>query len=118
MSVGTYKLTIYAGVAFERVLEFLDDDDVVVDLTGYDAKLVVRAERDSSTALLTMTSTPAAGLTVDGPAGTVTMALSAAETTALTWTTGVYDLVLMPSGGDPEEPYLEGGVEVIQAVSR
>ena len=118
MSMGIYRLLIYQGTEFERVFSFLDDTGAVMVLTDYTAKLTVRATRDAATTLLALTSSPAAGLTVNGVAGTVTMLLTAAQTTALTWTKGVWDLVLTPGAGDPEEPYVGGDVEVVKAVSR
>lgn len=56
-----------------------------IDITGYTAKVQIwRAASDNTgTALLALTSSPAAGLTVDGPTGKVTVQVSPTLTAAI-----------------------------------
>lgn len=54
-----------------------------IDITGYNATLQVSTDSSADTALLTLTSSPAAGLTVNGPAGQVSAHATPAQTLAL-----------------------------------
>jgi hypothetical protein len=71
-----------------------DDEGVVplVDLTGYTAAMKVRATGASSTVLLSLTS--GAGITLGGTAGTIRIAITAAQTLTLLDGWQVYDLLL------------------------
>lgn len=60
------------------------DPNNPIDITGYDAILAVCDDpADDPTPILTLTSNPAHGLTVNGPAGTVTVHATPAWTTTL-----------------------------------
>lgn len=73
-----------------------------VDLTGYTASLTVRG--NDGTTLLTLTPT------LGGTAGTIEATMSAASTSALTWTDGDYQLLL--TGGGDTTALLHGDFEV------
>lgn len=63
------------------------DLDNPIDITGYQARLQVRKE-PGSVAVLSLTSSPPGGLTVNGTAGTVDVRASPAQMTAIaagTW---------------------------------
>jgi hypothetical protein len=75
-----------------------------VDLTGYTARMTIRS-RLGGPALLTLT-VPAggtlgpneSGILLDPAASTVTVVISAADTAAMTWQRGVYDLEMELTG--------------------
>jgi hypothetical protein len=81
-----------------------------VDLTGYTAKLQIRASINSAV-LLTLTDT--AGIALDNTAKTITVTLTAAQIAALGITESVYSLQLTSSGGIPTQ-LVSGNVFVIQ----
>lgn len=54
---------------------------VPMNLTGYTARMQIRATADAATAILSLTSSPAAGLTLGGAAGTITAQLTHTQLT-------------------------------------
>lgn len=116
MTPGDYNLTIRQGGTFSRVLTWKDDAGDEINLTGYTARMQVRASHSSADVLLSLT-TENSRITLGGVAGTITLSLLAADTAALTWEWGVYDLELI-SGGGLVYPLLEGRVRVDREVTR
>lgn len=84
-----------------------------VDLTGATARMQIRA-RIGGELLLELT-TDNGGLAITGH-GTLTRTLSAAQTAALTWTEGVYDLEIEYADGTVQR-YLQGAVTVSREVT-
>ena len=70
-------------------------------LTSVTAVLTIRDAPLTGNILATLTSSPAAGLTIDTTAKTVTALLA---TAGLTWSTGYYDLELTDSTGKVTQP--------------
>lgn len=70
-------------------------------LTGVTAVMTIRDEPLTGTVLATLTSSPAAGLTIDASAKTITASLA---TAALTWSVGYYDLELTDATGRITQP--------------
>lgn len=85
-----------------------------VDLTGATARMQVR-DSIGGALLLELTSDNG-GLAITG-AGTLTRTLSAAQTAALTWAEGVYDLEIEYADGTVQR-YLQGAVTVSREVTR
>lgn len=84
-----------------------------VDLTGAEARMQIRAGLGG--ALLLELTTETGGLAITGP-GTLTRTMSAAQTAALTWTDGVYDLEVEYADGTVQR-YLQGAVTVSREVT-
>lgn len=84
-----------------------------VDLTGAKARMQIRAGLGG--ALLLELTTENDGLAITGP-GTLIRTLSAAQTAALTWTDGVYDLEVEYADGTVQR-YLQGAVTVSREVT-
>lgn len=84
-----------------------------VDLTGAKARMQIRAGLGG--ALLLELTTENGGLAITGP-GTLIRTLSAAQTAALTWTDGVYDLEVEYADGTVQR-YLQGAVTVSREVT-
>lgn len=94
------KLTIYQGATFRWSATLKSGSPAVVtDLTGYTARMQVRADITSAEALLDLT-TENGGIVLGDAAGTIDLFVSAADTTAIDWTDGVYDLELIAPNGD------------------
>lgn len=111
MGAARYTIRIEQGATWKPVLTLQD-----TDLTGYSARMQIRADVDSDVVLLELTTSDG-HITIDGPAGQITLQLTDVETTALDWTTGVYDLELIAPGGDVQR-LLKGIVEVDPEVTR
>ena len=117
MALGNrYDLEIKQGATLSLTATWKDSSGTAVNLTGYTARLQVRATYDSSSTILSLTS--AAGITLGGAAGTIAITASATTTAALTapWS-GVYDLELVSGGGEVTR-LLEGIATVSPEVSR
>ena len=84
-----------------------------VDLTGVTARMQIRAGVGG--ALLLELTTENDGLAITGP-GTLTRTMSAAQTAALTWADGVYDLEVEYADGTVQR-YLQGAVTVSREVT-
>ncbi|MDX2074739.1 MAG: hypothetical protein SFX19_10335 [Alphaproteobacteria bacterium] len=95
---GTYDFTIYQGATFNRVLTWKDENNDAVDLTGSTARMQLRESVDDADPFLSLT-TENGGIALGGAAGTITLAISAADTAVITKTSGVYDLELVSAGG-------------------
>jgi hypothetical protein len=114
VTAANWKIEIRQGATWAPVLT-VSDDGTTADLTGYTAWMQIRESVDSPDILheLTMTS----GITIDGPAGKISLRIPSTVTATWTWRSGVYDMLLISPGGDTE-PFLEGEVLVDRAVTR
>ena len=87
-----------------------------VDLTGFTARMAIK-NRVGGTVLHTLT-TENGGIAIDAAAKLVTLNITAADTTLMTFTTGVYDLEMV-SGATPAvvTALLSGRVTVTKEVT-
>lgn len=97
MLAGIYKIKIDQGATFERLLVVRDEDDNLMNLTGYTARMQVRPEIDSNEILVELT-TENGRLVLGGANGTIYMTLSP-EITETIDTDGMYDLEIVSNGG-------------------
>jgi hypothetical protein len=116
MPAGNYDIYIEQGATLSLPIIWKDSDGNVINITGYTARMQVRQTRPSTTVLLSAT-TENGKLVIDGSNGKVTISLSATDTSAITWLTGVYDLELASPGGVVTR-LIEGSVTVSQEVTR
>jgi hypothetical protein len=87
-----------------------------VNLTGFTARMQIRASLEDDDTLASLT-TENGGITLGGTAGTVALLLSATDTAALDFTSAVYDLELISSGGVVTR-LLSGAVTLVPEVTR
>ena len=113
---GTHNWTIEQGANWSRRVTWLVAD-VAVNLTGYTARMDVRLRHSSADKVLALSSSPAAGITLGGMAGTIDLALTAAQTAAIGEGLYVYDLELVSSTGVVTR-LLEGTVTVTPETTR
>lgn len=78
-----------------------------LDMTGASARMQIR---DTAGALLLELSTDSGGLQVDGP-GRLLLELTATQTAAINWQTGLYDLELTMADGSVDR-WMQGAVSV------
>jgi len=88
---GRYNINVYKGTTFS-LAPVWKIDNLPVDITGYTAKMQVRASADSSVIVELSTSNGRA--VISGALGKTTLTLTASETTALAAGNYFYDLNL------------------------
>jgi len=87
-----------------------------VDLDGYTARMHIRQSLTATTTLLELT-TENARIALDNVAKTITLTISATDTAALSFTSGVYSLELVSGSGEVAE-ILTGSVTLVKEVTR
>lgn len=86
-----------------------------IDLTGYSVRMQVRESVTSPTPLLSLTIGD--GITVNAPAGEITLSVADDVTATWAWRYGLYDLEIESPAGDTTR-LLKGEVEVSAEVTR
>lgn len=89
-----YDIVCDQGATFSRVFTWQDSTGVPVNVTGYTARMQVRATIDAGATLLSFT-TENGGITLGGAAGTITVTATAATTASVSAGCYVYDLELI-----------------------
>lgn len=129
MAAGRYLLTIEQGATTDLLLEYKDSNGSPVDLSGYAARMQIRPSVDSSTTYLSITNitssdgtglnlTPvSSSVTLPQSSGSIGLFISAASSSALTFSEGVYDVELQSPTGIVTR-LLEGIVKLSKEVTR
>lgn len=114
MIPGSFDLIVYRGSTFGPVvLTAYNEDDVLVDLTGWTPFSKVRETR---TGPIIYDLIPYIS---DGPGGEITIpAISDERTRSLPRGHYIYDLLLEQPGGQILGPFLAGTFEITTAVAR
>jgi ubiquitin-activating enzyme E1-like protein len=107
VNTSAYDAYVSSGIA---------DNGKPTILTGYTARMQVRATIAASSALLDLT-TANGGVTLGGTAGTIRILATATQTAALTINEGFYDLELIDGAGAVRR-LLKGSVTVSKEVTR
>jgi len=100
-----YNIVVEQGATFSLTITYKDSEGAAIDLTDTDARMEIRQEYTSESALVTLTSAAGgsgntSGIAMGGVAGTITVVISETETKALTApATNVYDLELITADG-------------------
>ncbi len=116
MSASVLPLDIEQGATYEKKLTWQDANENPIDITGYDARLQVRSEKESDVVLLEL-NVSNGGIILGDAAGTIELFISSSDTEALTWTQGVYDLELITDTGKVIR-FIEGAICVSLEVTR
>jgi hypothetical protein len=116
---GLYNITCQQGATFQRQITWTDSAKDPYNLTGYTARMQVRANTTSNTVVLALSTSAGYDGTISlgGTAGTVDLLISATNTATLTAGQYVYDLELV-SGGGVVTRLLEGNFRVSAEVTR
>jgi hypothetical protein len=115
MAATTYDILIEQGATYSQVITY-KDNGVAVNLTGYTARMQVRATLESASTLVELT-TANSRIALGGTAGTITLTISATDTAGLTAGRGVYDLELV-SGSGIVTRLLQGVATISRNVTR
>lgn len=119
MTATKYDFTLEQGADLDFTVQVWANSAQTVpqNLTGYDARMMIRSTRTATgSPLVSLTSTPSAGLTVNGPAGQVTVHISGSATAGYTWLNGQWDLEVFNGSVIKRAAY--GNVSVLAEVTR
>ena len=117
MTAGYHHFVIEQGATFSKVLTLKDSSGTVINLTGYaSGEMDLRTNHDASTTFLTLT-TSNSRMSLGGSAGTVTLTVSASDTSGLDVQDGVFDLELTDASSNIYR-ILEGTFQVRPQVSK
>jgi len=110
------KPYIEQGADFLVPLIWKDSLGVVINLTGFTAKLQVRETYGDPSLLLEMT-TENGGISIDGLNGKVTLFLTGEQTQIINWEGGVYDLLLSKTSTGKDTRLMQGTIIVSPGVT-
>ena len=79
------------------------------NLSGYTARMMVRATADAADPALVSLTSPSGGIVIDNTAKTITITIAATLTAAYTFSEGVYDLELVSGDATPVVTLLLAG---------
>jgi hypothetical protein len=112
VTFNAVNATGYTTYTSGGVLEY----NTPVDLANYTARMQIRPTLASTTIIQELT-TSNGGIALDNSAKTVTILMSAAQTTLFTFTSAVYSLELVLSGTEVV-PFCGGNITLIPEVTR
>lgn len=110
MAAGRYSFTIEQGATIDFEVVYKDSNSIPIDLTGYQARMQIRPSVNSSTTYITLSSSLGicgTGLNLSGSggnkplsSGSIGVYISAASSSLLDFSEGVYDLEIASGSGD------------------
>lgn len=111
-----FPITIYQGATFVQELYYVDADENAINITGATAIMQVRRTVDNEDVLIEL-SIANGRIVVDGASGGITLTILATDTVNLPAGEFVYDLfVTLPSNA--VERFLAGECEIVERVTR
>ena len=126
MPAGKYSFVIEQGSTTTFEIQYKDNTNTPINLSGYGARMQVRSDVNSSTILLTLSSSiqpDGTGLSMSGSNGTtpvqsgsIGLYISAATSSNLSFGEAVYDLEIHSS--NTVYRILEGCVKLSKEVTR
>jgi len=116
ISPGNYDIIIYQGTTFSQVFTWRDQNNALVNLTGFTARMMARYSVDASVPFISLT-TANNGIVLGAAAGTITLVMNSTATAALLPDNGIYDLEVIDGGGNVTR-LLQGNFMVSPEVTR
>jgi hypothetical protein len=113
---GKLNIVIEQGATFNPVFTYTDENDALIDLTGYTARMQLR-DKVASTTILDELTTENGGITLGATLGTIALLFTATQTAAMSYTKAVYDLELINTTSVVTR-LLQGSVEVSKETTR
>jgi hypothetical protein len=111
VTLNAINATGYNTYTSGGVLEY----NTPVDLTGYTARMQIRSSLDSTTVIQELTTTNG-GVILDNTLKTITILLTAAQTTALSFNSVVYSLELV--SGTDVYTFCSGTLTMVKEITR
>jgi uncharacterized protein YndB with AHSA1/START domain len=112
---GQKNFDVDQNATFSFVVEYKDENDNVIDLTGASAKMQVRDVKGGSKLAVTLTS-PSGGIVINGSLGKLTVTLTPTQTNKLFYPKSVYDIMVVDSNGNKIK-LLEGFMTLNRSVT-
>ena len=111
---GAFDITCFQGADFDQQF-VVSQGGTALNWTGYTARMQVRDSSDATAVLLSLTN--GSGITLGGTAGTIAVAVSNAQSAAISAGSYAYDLELI-SGSSAVTRFLQGAFNVSGNVTR
>ena len=111
---GTYNVTAYQGADWDRTFTVTQGGSAL-NLSGYTAAMQVREAADSTAYLLSLTN--GSGITLGGTAGTIAVAVTSAQSSAISAGSYAYDLEITAGAGQVTR-LLQGAFNMVGNVTR
>lgn len=111
-----YNILIDQGATYTLALTYNNANGTPINLTNYTAAMQVRDTVNSTTTVLSLSS-PSNGIVITGASGLINITVTAAQTTALSANTFVYDLEITSTTGVVTR-LIQGSVTVNAEVTR
>lgn len=119
MPAGTYDILVEQGSLFTLDLVYKEADGTPIDLTGWSARMQIRAKAGSPDPATLEFSTDDGSIVLGGALGTIHVEAPATATADVTIKKGAYDLELIPPSGEADAfRLIEGIVTVSPEVTR
>lgn len=112
LEINSINATSFTSYTSGGILEYNEP----IDLAGFTARMQIRQKVDSAEILIELT-TENGGVLLDNNLKTITLVISAVQTAAFSFSSGVYSLELISSGG-VVTPLINGSVSVKKEVTR
>jgi len=113
--MGVINLTIKKGATWKQNLTYTDASGVIIDLSGYTARMQIRQTYQSAEVLAELT-TENGGITITGGTGELDLLISATDTANLPPIVGLYDLEIIL--GSEVTRLIEGKVNITENITR
>jgi hypothetical protein len=117
VSAGKLNLVIEQGSTFEQRLVW-KSDDVAVDLTGYTARMQIRATVAAADPPLLELTTGNSRIVLGTTNGAILLTIDATTTAAITWRSAYYDLEMVAPVTGHVRRLLQGRVKMNPEVTR
>ena len=121
MPAATKDYVLEQGSQFQIIITAWEDKEngTLLDLTGAEFRMQLRDTIDSSTTILSLTSNPVAGITVDTGTSEVTVTITATQAAGITTKSMCYDLEHVPGAvEDNAVRWLQGTFTLSKEVTR
>ena len=112
---STKNWEVDQNTTFTFKIEYKDSSNTPIDLTGATAKMQVRDQKGGSKLSFTLTS-PAGGITIDGPNGVIVVKMTPTQTNKLFYPKSAYDLMIVDSNSNKTK-LLEGFLTLSRSVT-
>jgi len=112
---GQKNFEVDQNATFSFVVEYKDNNETAIDLTGASAKMQIRDVKGGTKLAVTLTS-PSGGIVINGPLGKLTVTLTPTQTNKLFYPKSVYDIMVVDSNGNKIK-LLEGFMTLNRSVT-
>jgi hypothetical protein len=112
---GQKNFEVDQNATFSFIVEYKDENDNAIDLSGASAKMQVRDTKGGAKLAVTLTS-PSGGIIIDGPNGKLTVKMTPTQTSKIFYPKSSYDVMVVDSNGNKIK-LLEGFMTLNRSVT-